>query len=166
VRKCRIHVSQHCTSTKRELYATLLPPRFQVHRHIKVITYRCIHLPRPGGPHPSARGIRIVSTQRTIDTYETSDWRALALSRGQFCAADAWCTGCSDCNRAFSRRPDWYSAFTASSPPPPAAAPRHVYIAWNGFDVASQFAATLRNWTGSARSCPGRRTATCTVTVT
>ena len=30
---CRMHVLHHCISTGRELYATLLPSNFQVHRH-------------------------------------------------------------------------------------------------------------------------------------
>ena len=29
----------------------------------------------PGGPHPSARGMRIVSAQRTLALYETCDYR-------------------------------------------------------------------------------------------
>ena len=48
------------------LVGNLLLPNFQVHRPIKVI-YTSVRLYMPGGPHPSTQGIRIVSTQRTIE---------------------------------------------------------------------------------------------------
>jgi len=53
-----------------ELYATLLLRDFQVHRHIKVIA-----VVPPGGLHFSVRGIRIFSTQGTVEVYETSHYR-------------------------------------------------------------------------------------------
>ena len=65
----------------------------------------------PGGPRPSALGVRIASTKRTIEVYETSHYRqfharqcALAESRIQFrrfllhvttewlCIARYWCS--------------------------------------------------------------------------
>jgi len=61
-------------ATERELYATLLMPNFRVHRHIKPIpVVTCISSTRwPARPHPSARRIRIVSTQGTMALCETS----------------------------------------------------------------------------------------------
>jgi len=67
------HATNLSMSTKLELYAdnsTLLLSSFQLYRHttvIPVVTYS-------SGPHPSARGIRIVSTQRTVEVYETSHY--------------------------------------------------------------------------------------------
>jgi len=51
---------------KRELYATSLLLNFQIHQHITVIPVVAYALAQPGGPHLSARGTQIVSTQRTI----------------------------------------------------------------------------------------------------
>jgi len=53
-----LRLKLYSINTKREVYAALLLPNFQVHWHSKVIDTRSYKL---SGPHPSARGIRIDS---------------------------------------------------------------------------------------------------------
>ena len=64
-----MHVLKYFIRMKLELYAALLLCTFQlqvqVQRHIKVAR-------RPYVAYPSARGMRIVATQRTIEGHETS----------------------------------------------------------------------------------------------
>jgi len=68
---------------KRELYA-IFTPNFQDNLHLESdIIIRCYILARPGGPHSSARSIRIVSTQRTVQRYETSLYRASMKTKPQ-----------------------------------------------------------------------------------
>ena len=55
-------------------------PNSQVHRHSKMIHVVTLHTLAPsGGPHPSTRAMRIVSTQRTVDAYDTSHYRHALL---------------------------------------------------------------------------------------
>ena len=67
--------------TKLELCTTFLLPIFQVHRHIKAIPVRryTYIIAAPLGLYSLARGMRIVSTQRIIELYETSHYPLLRL---------------------------------------------------------------------------------------
>ena len=56
-----------CVSTKREFCATMLPPNFLAHRDNYYSDTR-----RISSAQPPARGLRIVSTQRTMRPYEAS----------------------------------------------------------------------------------------------
>jgi len=120
-RKCSIHVLNQFIDKKLELYATLLPPNFQVHRHTTVDTRRYIitltSLLRPvvrTPPHDVCESYnrRIRNVRPLTEATVAATCTRLQLAAGD--AAPSVESRCSECTSLMCSFVRWYGLL----PPP------------------------------------------------